>query len=368
MLLETMVNPSWLQVLWLILVAVLWVGYFFLEGFDYGVAMLLPFVGKNDLERRVMVNTIGPVWDGNEVWLLTAGGAMFAAFPGWYATAFSGLYLPLFLVLMGLILRGVAFEYRGKRPEWEWRNRWDWAAAVGSFIPSLVFGVGFANFLLGLPVKNLETIGGQVPLFGGTFLGLFSPFALLGGLMFVALFILHGATFAALKTAGEIHDRLKGIAVKAGLGAGALLLIFIVWGNLLPTLPGQLGGLRTLAWIAGVGAVALVGAAVLMTQRGRDGWAFIASGLGVVLMVVMIFSHLYPGLGFDNTAVITAGGVPLDVTTASSSPLTLTIMSIAAACLVPVVLVYQAWSYKVFRRRISVDILPDDTKALPVGG
>jgi cytochrome d ubiquinol oxidase subunit II len=219
------VTPTALQALWLILVAVLWIGYLVLEGFDYGVAMLLPFVGKNDKERRVLVNTIGPVWDGNQVWLLTAGGAMFAAFSGWYATLFSALYLPLFLILLGLIIRGVAFEYRGKRPDWTWRNRWDWAAAIGSLLPPLVFGVGFANVLIGLPLKDVAILNGAttVPVYAGETLwagglfGLFSWFGLVGGITFVLVFLTHGAIYAALKTKGEIHDRLMKLALKLGL-------------------------------------------------------------------------------------------------------------------------------------------------------
>ena len=170
-LLETTASVPTLATVWFLLATVLWLGYFFLEGFDYGVAMLIPVLGKNEKDKRVIVNTIGPVWDGNEVWLLTAGGAMFAAFPGWYASLFSGLYLPLLLVLVGLILRGVAFEYRSKHPDTRYRNMLDWFATIGSFLPSLVFGVGFANFIIGLANDNL--------LWNGSFWGLFGPFALL---------------------------------------------------------------------------------------------------------------------------------------------------------------------------------------------
>jgi len=370
-LLEYTVNPSVWQGLWLLLVAVLWIGYFFLEGFDYGVGMLIGFFTKDEKERRLLVNTIGPVWDGNEVWLLTAGGAMFAAFPGWYATLFSALYLPLLLVLLGLILRGVAFEYRGKRPEASWRRNWDLAAAVGSFLPALVFGVGFANLLGGLKLDGMvsKINGAMVPLLAGDFVErffmLFMPFALIGGLLFVALFLTHGAIFAALKTKGSIHDRLEAFAVKSGIVTVALLVIFVLWGNLHPMLPGQSGLFRTLAWVVGIGSIALVAAAVWLAKQGREGVAFICTGLGTALLTVMFFLHFYPGLGFDNTLTV-AKGVPLDLTTASSSPLTLTIMTVAAVCLVPVVLVYQAWSYKVFARRLSTDNIPDDVP-VPVG-
>ncbi len=361
--LDYVVEPSLLQVVWLVLVAVLWIGYFFLEGFDYGVGMLLGFFTSDEKERRVLVNTIGPVWDGNEVWLLTAGGAMFAAFSGWYATLFSALYLPLLLVVLGLILRGVAFEYRGKRPEASWKRRWDLAAAIGSFLPSLVFGVGFANLLGGVALAPYETAFGTVPLMAGDFVtrffGLFWPFDLLGGVLFVALFLTHGAVFAALKTKGDIHGRLEAFAVKTGAVTTVLLLVFVVWANLHPRLPGQSATLRTVAWVVGLASVALVALAVWMARQGREGVAFLGTGLGTVLLVVMFFCHFYPGLGFDNTATIPAG-VPLDLTTASSSPMTLQIMTVAAVVLVPVVVLYQGWSYRVFRRRLSTSNIPDD--------
>jgi cytochrome d ubiquinol oxidase subunit II len=369
------VTPTALQVLWLILVAVLWIGYLFLEGFDYGVAMLLPFVGKNDKERRVLVNTIGPVWDGNEVWLLTAGGAMFAAFSGWYATLFSALYLPLFLILIGLILRGVAFEYRGKRSDWTWRNRWDWAAAIGSLLPPLVFGVGFANFLIGLPLKDQAVLGGSstAPLFNGTFLGLFSPFGLIGGITFVLVFLTHGALYAALKTKGEISGRLKKLAVKLGLITAVPAVAFVIWGNLLPKLPGQLDSLRLVAWIAGLLGLVLFVAAVFFVWKGREGLAFILTGATIAMVAVMIFAQLFPGLGFDNTGLYPTptnpAVVPLDINTAASSPRTLTLMTWAAGILVPIVLLYQIWAYTVFKRRLGVENIPDDAETpVVVGG
>jgi len=347
---------SALQVVWLILVCVLWIGFFFLEGFDFGAGMLVPFLGKDDRQRRVVLNTIGPHWNGNEVWLLTAGGAMFAAFGGWYATLFSGLYLPLFLVLLGLILRGVAIEYRGKRDDAIWRKTWDWLLAVGSLLPALVFGVGFANFLKGLPVAGHQTaFGTTVPLYAGTFWGLFTPFALLGGLLFVALFLTHGLFFIALKTRGVVHDRARSWGTTIGAVAGALLIAFVIWGNLHKTLPGQLGGLRTAAWILGIVAILALGFAWFMNWVGRDGWAFIGTALTVVTLIAMFFAHFYPGLGFDNSLAM---DTPLDITTASSSPLTLKIMTIAAACLVPIVLAYQVWSFWLFRRRISTRNIP----------
>ena len=215
LLLETAV-PT-LNLIWFLLVAILWIGFFFLEGFDFGVAMLLPILTRDDKERRVMINTIGPTWDGNEVWLLTAGGAMFAAFPGWYASLFSAIYLPLLLMLVGLILRGVAFEYRSKHPDAKWRQTFDVFAVVGSFLPTLVLGVGFANFVIGLANDGM--------LWNGDFIGLFGPFALLGGALLVGLFMVHGATFVALKSRGEIHDRARGFVKIYGWVVTSLIAV-----------------------------------------------------------------------------------------------------------------------------------------------
>jgi len=349
--------PSALQVVWLLLVAVLWIGFFFLEGFDFGVGMLVPFLGKNDQGRRVVINTVGPHWDGNEVWLLTAGGAMFAAFPGWYATLFSGLYLPLFLVLLGLILRGVAFEYRSKVDSKAWRTRWDWILAIGSFIPPLVFGVGFANFLKGLPVgPHTTAFGTEVTLYTGTFWGLFMPFCLIGGLLFVALFLTHGAFFVGLKTRGEIHDRAQKFGGTLALITGVLALALVIWGNMAYSLPGQLSWLRLVAWITGIVAIVCIAFAWFMNSKDRDGWAFIGTALATVMLVVMFFAHFYPGIGFDNSVNT---GLPIDLTTASSSPHTLTLMTIAACIMVPIVLIYTVWSYFfVFRRRLDTKNIP----------
>ncbi|GAA1394081.1 cytochrome d ubiquinol oxidase subunit II [Luteococcus peritonei] len=343
-------QPTGLQMIWFVLAAVLWTGYFFLEGFDYGVAMLLPVLGRDDDERRVLVNTIGPVWDGNEVWLLTAGGAMFAAFPGWYATLFSGLYLPLFLVLVGLILRGVAFEYRAKRDDARWKNGLDWCATIGSFLPSLVFGIGFANFVKGIRV-------GSDVLVAQGFWSLFNPFGLLGGVLFVVLFLAHGAVFIALKTRGEVRTRANRFGVRATLAAAVLMALFVVWQNLAWPAgeTSWLGGAATvICWATGLLAVACLAVSALMATRERDGWAFAFTGLAIVALVVDIFCKMYGNLGF----ISLDAGRPLDMTTASSSPYTLKIMTIAACTAVPVVLGYQAWSYWVFRRRLSTGNLP----------
>ena len=211
-----------LTTVWFLLIAVLWIGYFVLEGFDFGVGMLLPILGRTDTERRVLINTIGPLWDGNEVWLIVAGGATFAAFPEWYATLFSGFYLPLLIILAALILRGVAFEYRGKRSERGWHQRWDVAIIVGSTLPAVLWGVAFGAIVHGLPIDE----SGE---YAGGLFDLLSPYALLGGATTLALFIAHGAVFLALKTTEEIRERANVLAGRAGLVAAVLAVAFLGW-------------------------------------------------------------------------------------------------------------------------------------------
>lgn len=355
LLLETVSVPT-LPTVWFLLATVLWLGYFFLEGFDYGVAMLIPVLGKNDKDRRVIVNTIGPVWDGNEVWLLTAGGAMFAAFPGWYATLFSGLYLPLLLVLIGLILRGVAFEYRAKHPSTRYRSMLDWFAIVGSFLPTLVFGVGFANFVIGLANDNL--------LWNGSFWGLFGPFALLGGVMLVVLFLVHGSAFIALKTKGHIHDRAEAFGAKVGWAATALVGLFVVCQNVFYPASSEFGDFAAFAWAFGIVAVAAIGGATVMIGRGRDGWGFLLTGLSVVTLFVGVFIKMYGNLGFaQDTSVPPTQR--LNILTAASTETTLTIMTWAAVLFVPVVVAYQSWSYWVFHKRISTKNIPDESPGAP---
>ena len=349
LLLETAVPPFTL--VWFLLVAVLWIGYFFLECFDYGVAMLIKILGRDDKEKRVIVNTIGPLWDGNEVWLLTAGGAMFAAFPGWYASLFSGLYLPLLLVLLGLILRGVAFEYRSKHHTSQYRSMLDWFAALGSFLPALVFGVGFANFVSGLPNDG--------KLWNGNFFGLFMPFALVGGLMLVAICLFHGSAFLALKTSGVVHDKAKGFGTKVGWVTVALTAIFVLWQNIAYPARSEFGDFSVLAWIVGILSVVALVAAVFMVMKDRDGWAFICTGLSIVTLFVGIFLKIYGNIGFAQDETVAVGD-RLNMITAASSETTLTIMTIAAGIFVPIVLAYQAWSYWVFHKRISTKSIPDD--------
>lgn len=350
-----MSDPTFLMILWFILIAVLWVGFFFFEGFDFGVAMLYPVIGKHPTERRVMINSIGPTWDGNEVWLLTAGGATFAAFPGWYASLFSGLYLPLFLVLLGLIIRGISFEYRAMYPDDRWRDTFDWCGTIGSFIVTLVFGVGFANFFIGMPVA------GNPPHMTQSFLSLFSPFALLGGVMLVVLFTIHGAVFLSLKTKGIVHEKAVGYTDKMGWVAVALLALFVICGNVFypasdnPWIEGW-GAIA--CWAVGIVSVLALVGAMLAHKARREGWAFTCTGLTTATLFAMVFVKMYGTLGFISGAEGT-----LDLTVAASSPKTLQLMSIFAAIMVPIVLAYICWTYYVFRKRLSVEHMPPEPSA-----
>ena len=334
-----------LTTVWIILIAVLWSGYFVLEGFDFGVGMLLPVVGKNEAERRTILTTLGPVWDGNEVWLLVAGGATFAAFPEWYATLFSGFYLPLLIILLALIVRGVAFEYRSKRSSMKWRRNWDIAIVVGSFIPALLWGVAFANIVKGTPLE--PTAQGNI-IYTGGFFNLLNPYALVGGLTTLTLFLTHGAVFLTLKTTGEIRERSNKIATQAGLAATVLAVVFLLWTQL---------AYSTKAWTWALVAVAAVCwlAGLWMNRIKREGWSFIFSAITLVGAVAFLFCVLYPN-------VMPSSINPeysLTITNASSTPYTLKIMTIVAVIFTPIVLIYQSWTYWVFRRRVSPSEIPD---------
>ncbi|GHD38635.1 cytochrome d ubiquinol oxidase subunit II [Streptomyces galbus] len=325
---------------WFVLIAVLWIGYFFLEGFDFGVGVLTKLLARDRTEKRVLINTIGPVWDGNEVWLLTAGGATFAAFPEWYATLFSGFYLPLLVILVCLILRGVAFEYRAKRPEENWQRNWETAIFWCSLIPAFLWGVAFGNITRGVKIDaRLEYVGG---------LGdLLNPYALLGGLVTLSLFTFHGAVFVGLKTVGDIRERARTTALRVGLVTAVLALVFLGW-----TQADQGDGTSLVALVVAVAA--LLGALVA-ARAGREGWAFALSGLTIVAAVSMLFLTLFP-----NVMPSTLNEQwSLTVTNASSSPYTLKIMTWLAAIATPLVLLYQGWTYWVFRKRIGTQHIAD---------
>lgn len=328
------------QTVWFLLIAVLWVGYFILEGFDFGVGMLLRYVSRNEADRRAVLTTLGPVWDGNEVWLIVAGGATFAAFPEWYATLFSGFYFPLFLILVSLIVRGVSFEYRSKYGKAQWRQRWDIAIMVSSAIPALLWGVAFANIVKGVPIEKASN--GSLEYVGG-FFNLLNPFALLGGVVTLTVFLTHGAVFLSLKTTGEIRERSRSIAKITGLIAAVSCVGFLTWTNLLfPEINSRvlmLSVLVALLWVGGMAA----------NFVGREGWSFIFNSVAIATFVSTLFYALYPrvmpsslGAQFD-----------LTITNASSTDYTLKVMTYVAVVMTPIVLIYQGWTYWVFRKRVS---------------
>lgn len=326
-----------LNVLWFGLVTVLFIGFFFLEGFDYGVGILLPFLGKDDTERRIIINTIGPVWDGNEVWMITAGGALFAAFPHVYATLFSGFYLALFLMLVALIARGVAFEFRSKHPDSTWRSTWDWLICAGSFIPALLWGVAVTNLIRGVPINAQMQ-------YTGTFFDLLSPYTLAGGAAFLLVFIYHGAVYLTLKTETGLALRARQAALKTGVLTAVFCLI-LVGLTYTSTDLFRSAGAGVSLWLA----VAAFVISYLLVLRSRLGWAFVASGLTILLTTVAFFWGLFPRLMVSSLNPAWS----LTIQNSSSSPYTLKIMTIAALTLVPVILAYQAWTYWIFRRRVT---------------
>jgi len=324
---------------WFGLIAVLWIGYFVLEGFDFGVGILLPVLGRTETDRRVMVNTIGPVWDGNEVWLLVAGGATFAAFPEWYATLFSGFYLALLLILLALIARGVAFEYRGKVDSPRWRAGWDQAIFWGSAVPALLWGVAFANIVHGVPIDAHKE-------FTGTLLTLLNPYGLLGGVVTLGLFTLHGAYYLGLKSEGEVRKRANAVVrwlAPVVVAAGA---VFLVWT--------QVDHGRPLSWAITVLAALVLVASVLASLRGREGWAFALMAGCLGLVVITLFATLYPNVMVSSTSPLFS----LTTTNAASGHYTLTVMTWVAAVMTPFVLIYQTWTYWVFRARVGPAHIP----------
>ena len=330
-----------LNTLWFILIAVLFTGFFLLEGFDYGVGILLPFVGRSDKERRVVINTIGPVWDGNEVWLLTAGGAMFAAFPHWYATLFSGFYLALFFVLLALIVRGVAFEFRSKDERKSWRLLWDTCLFIGSLLPALLFGVAFGNIVRGVAINESMT-------YIGTFWDLLNPYALLTGVVTLTVFILHGALFLELKTEGAIRERVARIARMMWPIVAVVVVAWVAYSAVETDMFQNLGIVKLLALGVAVAGVVIFAYGNLTRRYGR---AFLGTSIAIAGTVATMFATLFPrvmpsslGEAFD-----------LTIYNASSSDYTLQVMTVVALTLVPIVLGYQAWSYLVFRKRLTTE-------------
>jgi cytochrome d ubiquinol oxidase subunit II len=320
---------------WFIVITILWTGFLVLEGFDFGVGMLHGVIGRDEAGRRAAINTIGPLWDGNEVWLITAGAAMFAAFPGWYVTMFSGYYLALVLLLAALIVRGVAFEYRGKRDGPRWRSTWDVLMTVGSFLAPLLIGVALAGLLHGLPINADQD-------YTGSFWYLLQPYALFTGVTLVLACLLHGATFLCLKTTGDMHDRSRRVARRIAPFTTAAVLGFIIWTHVTHSTTFFLNLVELLAILA-------VLAALWLVIEHRDGFAFAATTVTVAACVLSIFTDLYPNVMVSSTNA----AYNLTVYNTASPPYTLKIMTVVTVILLPVVLAYQAWTYYVFRRRVS---------------
>ena len=334
-----------LSTVWFIIIAVLWTGYFVLEGFDFGVGMLLPVLGRgtdgDDTEkrRRVLINTIGPVWDGNEVWVLTAGGATFAAFPHWYATMFSAFYLPLLLILVALIVRNLGFDYRGKRDDVQWRRNWDLAIIAGSALPALLWGVALTNLVHGLPINAHKE-------FTGNLLTLLNPVSLLGGLVTVGLFLTHGAFFTALKTTGAIRHDARTIATRVGVVTAILAVALLAILGV--------GGGNVASWATTmVAASALVGA-LAANFRGREGWAFVGTFVTIAMTVTTYFLLLFPNVMPSTLDAAWS----LTTANASSTAYTLRIMTWVAAIFTPIVILYQSWTYWIFRKRIGTQHIP----------
>ncbi|MDR5695506.1 MAG: cytochrome d ubiquinol oxidase subunit II [Armatimonadota bacterium] len=328
-----------LNTLWFILIGVLYTGFFVLEGFDYGVGILLPVIGRDDAKRRAIINTIGPFWDGNEVWLLTAGGATFAAFPHWYATLFSGFYLALFVVLLALIVRGVAFEFRSKSTDPRWRAVWDWSLCIGSGIPAFLFGVAFSNIIRGVPIDAQMT-------YVGSFFDLLNPYALLGGLTLLAVFTLHGATFLTLRTTGDLQEHARVVARRLWMPTVGIAALFTVATYVSTDILTKLG--------VNPGPVPVGAAAALLTtgvliSRRWDGWAFATTAFAILLTSATFFMILFPRVMVSSLDPAWS----LTISNASASPYTLKVMTMVALIFTPFVLLYQGWTYWVFRKRVE---------------
>jgi cytochrome d ubiquinol oxidase subunit II len=328
-----------LQDIWFLVVGFLFIGYFVLDGFDFGVGMSLPILGKDDTDRRVLINTIGPVWDLNETWVLVAGASLFAAFPEWYASLFSGFYLPLLLILLALIARGVAFEYRGKGQTLRWKSTFDWMIVIGSALPALLWGVAFSNIVQGVPL-NADHV------YTGTLFTLLNPYGLLGGLVTLTLFWLHGLIFITLKTDGDIKVRARALAIKVGVVCTVLAASFLLW-----TLFAHFTVLGLA--LTAIAALALI-AAQVANLKNRDGVAFSLLVVTIITAVGALFAALYPNV-FPST---TDAAFSLTVDNARSSDYTLGVMSWVAVIMIPLVLAYQGWTYWVFKKRISRKSIP----------
>ncbi|MEY4971636.1 MAG: hypothetical protein RLZZ404_562 [Actinomycetota bacterium] len=333
-----------LNEIWFLIVGFLFIGYFVLDGFDFGVGMSLPFLGKDDTDRRVLINTIGPVWDLNETWVIVAGASLFAAFPEWYASLFSGFYLPLLIILVALIVRGVAFEYRGKghtigANEERWKANFDWMIVIGSAVPALLWGVAFANIVQGVPLN-------QDHVYTGTIFTLLNPYGLLGGLVTLTLFWTHGLVFITLKTDGDIKERARALATKVGSAATLLAATFLVW-----TLVAHFSVLGFI--LSALAAVSLIAGLVANLFK-REGISFTLLVVTIITAVGSLFAALFPNV-FPSSI---DPAFSLTIENASSSQYTLTVMTWVAVFMIPLVLAYQTWTYWVFRKRVSRKSIP----------
>ncbi len=334
-----------LHTIWFIIIVALWIGFFVLEGFDFGVGALHMWVGRSETERRVAINTIGPWWDGNEVWLIVVGGATFAAFPGWYATMFSALYLAFVLVLLGLFGRGVSFEYRGKRDSARWRGGWSLAMTIGSVLVPLLIGVALGDLLNGLPINSQHN-------FTGNFFDLLTGYGLMTGVTLVALCLLQGATFLALRTTGEMCERARAAARVIGLAAIVVNLAWVIWTLVV------IGGGTVPETTQIFGMIAVIFAWALSSTN-YNGWAFIASSVAIAAAIGQIFIALYPNVMVSSTT----DAYNLTVNNAASDHYSLVVMTVAAVLIFPIVLLYQGWSFHVFRGRVSAPATPTETEA-----
>jgi cytochrome d ubiquinol oxidase subunit II len=335
---------------WFIIITVLWTGFFILEGFDFGVGMLHGVIGKDEAGRRAAINTIGPLWDGNEVWLIVAAAAIFAAFPGWYATMFSGFYLVMVLLLASLIVRGVSFEYRGKRNAVRWRRTWDVLLTTGSLLAPLLIGVALGDLLHGLPINSSQD-------YTGSFWDLLQPYALLTGITLVLICLLHGATFLSLKTTGDMSEHSGRLARRVAPLTGAAVVAFIIWTHVTASTTFLLNPVELLAVLA-------VLAAVWLVWERRDGFAFAATTVTMAACIVSIFTGLYPNVLVSSTSA----AYNLTVHNTSSGAYSLKVMTVVVILFLPLVLAYQTWTYYVFRRRVSRrDFLPEARPGTPDG-
>jgi cytochrome bd ubiquinol oxidase subunit II len=332
-----------LAYVWFLIVGFLFVGYFVLDGFDFGVGMSLPFIGKDNTDRRVLINTIGPVWDLNETWLIVAGAALFAAFPIWYGTLFSGFYLALLLILLALIVRGVSFEYRHQGKGEQWTKWFDWMIVLGSALPALLWGVAFANIIQGVPIDETGN-------YAGTFFTLLNPYALLGGLTTLMLFFTHGVIFVTLKTDGELKQRAKALVTRSTAITVVVAASFLLW------TAWQHRTIDHLAVLLGLSAAAAVFliAAWVLNMVGREGWAFATMALTITFAVGAILAALYPNVMPSSIDP----AYSLTIENASSTEYTLTVMTWIALFSLPLVLAYQGWTYWVFRKRVTRDSIP----------